>query len=176
MLLCLIWLVGVFPRWRFWTELLHYRRTMAAPLTPPSVLREFCPLYYLRNAIPPKVTHLFPARCLTSWPYFYGLDQIWAFPPHCCEVLHCRYGCVCSMVLWLSGLSPPGPAWIPICGGVPYSSGQQLRLPGSGQQYRDALPLLSPSCSHEQVQFRGSSSASCCVCFSFTLTSNGKWF
>ncbi|CAF89620.1 unnamed protein product [Tetraodon nigroviridis] len=28
---------------------------MAAPLAPPSVLREFCPLYYLRNAIPSKV-------------------------------------------------------------------------------------------------------------------------
>lgn len=32
---------------------------MAAPLTPASILREFCPLYYLQNAIPSKVPTFF---------------------------------------------------------------------------------------------------------------------
>lgn len=45
-----------FLRWRLWTDFqVHFSRTMAAPLTPPSILREFCPLYYLQNAIPSKV-------------------------------------------------------------------------------------------------------------------------
>lgn len=40
---------------------------MAAPLAPASVLREFCPLYYLRNAIPSKVpTFTCQMRCQCS--------------------------------------------------------------------------------------------------------------
>lgn len=70
--------------------------------------------------------------------------------------------------MMMLGLCPAGPAWIPICSGLPYCPGQQLWLPGSRQQYRDALPLLSPSGSHEQVQFRGQSSGVLLFAFLFT--------
>lgn len=56
--------------------------------------------------------------------------------------------------------SPAGPTGIPICVGLPYSFGQYQWLPGSGQQHRDALPLLSAPCSHEQVQPGGQNSSS----------------
>lgn len=39
----------------FRTSRVHFSRSMAAQPTPPSILREFCPLYYLLNAIPSKV-------------------------------------------------------------------------------------------------------------------------
>lgn len=90
-------------RWRFWTDFpVHLSRTMAAPLTPASILREFCPLYYLQNAIPSKVwtfllykLRLWGAKLvsivgeeqnigfitawfLTSWAHFDRCHQIWA--------------------------------------------------------------------------------------------------
>lgn len=67
----------------------------------------------------------------------------------------------CWWCWWrLMNHSPAGPAGIPICAGLPYSSGQHQWLPGGGQQHRDALPLLSAPCSHEQVQPGGQNSSS----------------
>ena len=54
----LVLILRVF-KWRFLSYFQNQPsplgRNMATQPTPPSVLREFCPLYYLLNAIPAKV-------------------------------------------------------------------------------------------------------------------------
>lgn len=52
----------------------------------------------------------------------------------------------------------PGAAGLQVCPGLPDGSGQQLGLPGGGQQHRHAVSVLPPPRAHEQVQCGGLSS------------------